>query len=516
MRVFSSAALVAGLCHTDQQNPFPVWQNGTVSPCFNQLVLGALPHALMAVFSACYLSLPRCSLLQTSSPWGWRLRLVSTLMVAMLFTADVILVSLLQQGDMYLDILADGSAILAWLVHLSAVTVLQRTVFRRTRGPPALPLLVLLSFPNLLITLMACCYNEACLNLADPLRVTRFALVSARTLLLVVYLLAFTFPCIGDAGYTLYINTLDGSPLIPERAEPDTGEMVSEDGSSCISRLFYLWLNPLLRRGQCRELNRPGDVYHLPWKLRTSVVRRYFHQCWESKRQGATVQNRQDQWPKPVSSNLLNGTWSSQYQEEPLELQGDVRLLAVLNKAFGLRYYLLGMLKLIGSMLGFAGPLLLSSLVGFMEDEDAPASWGVWCALGLFGSTLLSAVIQNIFVFEVSKVALSARAALVSAIYGKALRVNGSSLAHFTLGQVVNLMSTDTDRVVNFFNSFHELWRLPFQFSIALYLLYLQVGVAFLGGLGVALLLVPLNKFLASRILDNNKHMLRYKDSRVK
>lgn len=47
-------------------------------------------------------------------------------------------------------------------------------------------------------------------------------------------------------------------------------------------------------------------------------------------------------------------------------------------------------------------------------------------------------------------------------------------------------------------------------------MLYLQVGVAFLGGVGVALLLVPLNKVLASRILENNRRMLVHKDGRVK
>ncbi|XP_071395438.1 ATP-binding cassette sub-family C member 10 [Centroberyx affinis] len=516
MRDFGPAELVVGLCHTDGQQPFPVWQNGTFSPCFNQLVLGAVPHAAMAVFSACYLSIPRCSLLQTSPPCGWRLRLASALLLALLFTGDVVLVTLLRPGDMYLDLLADGCALLAWLVHFSAMVVLQRSAFRRTRGPPALLLLVLLSVPNLVITLTSYCYSEVYLDLAEPLRVTRFALAAARTLSLVVYLLAFAFPCVGDAGYTLYINAVDGSPLIPESAYPDTGEMVAEDGSGCVSRLFYLWLNPLLRRGQRGELDRPCDVYHLPRKLRTSVICRYFRQCWEASQQGAAARNRQDQWPRPVSRNLLNGTWSSRYQEEPLELDGEVGLLRVLHKAFGLRYYMLGLLKLVGNMLGFAGPLLLSSLVAFMEEEGAPVSWGAWCALGLFASSLLSAFLQNIFVFEVSKVALSARAALVSAIYGKALRVSGSSLARFTLGEVVNFMSTDSDRVVNFFRSFHELWSLPFQFSIALYLLYLQVGVSFLGGLAVALLLVPLNKVLASRILDNNKHMLRYKDSRVK
>ncbi|KAM9856926.1 ATP-binding cassette sub-family C member 10 [Aulostomus maculatus] len=509
---FWPTELVTGLCHTDKQQPLPVVQDGHVSSCFNQLVLGALPHAGMAVFSACYLGMARCSVPQMSPSCGWALRQASSLLVALLFATDVILVSLLQQGDMYLDILADGCATLAWLLHFGAITVLQRTVAGRTRGPPLLLLLALLSVPNLIITVMVYSNDGEYLTLNKPLRCARFVLTSSRTLPLLLYLLAFVFPCVSNAEYTLYINTMDGSPLISESTPLDTGEMVAEDRSGCVSRLFYLWLTPLLRRGQRGELDRPADVYHLPRKLRTSVVCRFFHQCWDTCHRGAAVQSRRDQWPQPV----LNGSLSSHRREETQELEGDVGLLKVLHKAFGLRYYILGVLKVVVNMLRFAGPLLLSSLVSFMEDEGAPVSRGAWCTSGLFASTLLASVLQNIFVFEVSKVALSARAALVSTIYGKALRVSSSSLAGFTLGEVVNLMSTDTDRVVNFFNSFHELWSLPFQFSITLYLLYLQVGVAFLGGLGVALLLVPLNKLLASRILSNNKHMFYHKDSRVK
>uniref|UniRef100_A0A3Q3X7J8 Uncharacterized protein n=1 Tax=Mola mola TaxID=94237 RepID=A0A3Q3X7J8_MOLML len=509
MKDFRPAELLAGLCHTDEQNPFPVWQNGLISPCFNQLILGALPHAGMPV-STMQMLLP------TSAPCGWTLRSVSALLAALLFSADVVLVSLLRQQDMYLDILADCFAILAWLVHFSAIMVLQRTAFRRTRGPPVLLLLVLLSVPNVIITIMIDCENQEYLSLTEPLKMARFVLGSARTLPLLMYLLAFAFPCIGDAGYVLYVNDVDGFPLIRESTQPDTSEMVAEDGSRCVSRLFYLWLTPLLKRGQRGELDRPADVYHLPRKLRTSVVCRYFHQCWDACRRGASVDDGRDQWPRPVSRNLQSGSWSSHYQEESLQLEGDVGLLRVLRKAFGLRYYILGVLKLTINMLSFAGPLLLSSLVNFMEEKEAPVSTGVWCALGLFTTTLLGSILRNIFVFEISKIALSARAALVSAIYGKALQVSGSSLAGFTLGELVNLMSTDTDRVVNFFNSFHELWSLPFSFIITLYLLYLQVGVAFLGGLSVALLLVPFNKFLASRILSNNKQLFRCKDSRVK
>ncbi|CAL8351305.1 unnamed protein product [Boreogadus saida] len=515
---FDPAELIAGLCGTDAGDPFPVWQNGTIVPCFNQLVLGVLPHSGLAVCSAFYLSIPRRRpILQ----YGWTLRLVSTLLLVLLFTVDLVLAGLQRQVHLYLDCLADGCALLAWLLHLAASLALQvSAAWSHRRGPTLLVLLILLSVPNLVFTLVA--GASTALDPTRSLRLTRFMLAAARTLPLAAYLLAWAFPCVySGAAYELQINSGvdDGGAL--ESAPPDTGAMVAEDGSGCFSRLFYRWLDPLLERGRRGQLDGLGHVYHLPRALRTGVVTRHFSRCWQASQQEASAGvrgggPRGGEWPRPVSRHLPAGSRTPPQEEALPELGGDVRLLGVLHLAFGWWYYALGVLKLVGNLLGFAGPLLLGQLVGFMEDPDAPPSRGALVTLGLFSSSLLSAFLRNLYGFHVSKVALSVRAAVVTAIYGKALRVGRVGLARFSLGEVVNLMSTDTDRVVNFCNSFHELWSLPVQFSIALYLLHLQVGIAFLGGLGVALLLVPLNKLLASRILDNNKHMLRYKDSRVK
>ncbi|KAJ3614567.1 hypothetical protein NHX12_018139 [Muraenolepis orangiensis] len=490
--------------------------NGTVGPCFNQLVLGALPHSGLAICSAFYLSVPRH---RPRLQHGWTFRLSSALLVVLLLAGDLVLVGLQRQDDLYPDCLAGSCALLAWLLHVAASLALQRSaVWGRGRGPPLLILLVLLSLPNLVVTLVAGAH--AALDPARPLRLTRFVLAVVRTLPLAVYLLAVAFPCVHSGTYQLQINSGVDDGGQSESMEPDTGAMVAEDGSSCLSRLFYCWLNPLLECGHRGQLKGLSHVYHLPQALCTGTVTRHFYRCWQASHKeasaGATGDGGGAEWPRPVSRHLLASNWTSPHEEEPPELGGDVRLLGVLHRAFGCWYYALGVLKLTGNLLGFAGPLLLSQLVGFMEDPDTPLSRGVLITLGLFSSSLLSAFLRNLFGFHVAKVALSARAAVVAAIYRKALRVGRRGVASFALGQVVNLMSTDADRVVNFCNSFHELWSLPVQFAVALYLLYLQVGVAFLGGLGVALLLVPLNKLLASRILDNNKAMLRFKDSRVK
>ena len=86
---------------------------------------------------------------------------------------------------------------------------------------------------------------------------------------------------------------------------------------------------------------------------------------------------------------------------------------------------------------------------------------------------------------------LKVRAALITEVYRKSLSISLATMSKYSTGQVcvlnsecvsvgcclqvVNFMSTDSDRIVNFCQSFHQFWSLPFQIVISLYLLYQQV-----------------------------------------
>uniref|UniRef100_G3UHU7 ATP-binding cassette sub-family C member 10 n=1 Tax=Loxodonta africana TaxID=9785 RepID=G3UHU7_LOXAF len=181
--------------------------------------------------------------------------------------------------------------------------------------------------------------------------------------------------------------------------------------------------------------------------------------------------------------------------------------------AFGRCYLALGLLKLVGTMLGFSGPLLLSLLVGFLEERQEPLSQGLLYTLGLSSGAVLGAVLQNQYGYEVRKVTLQARGAVLGILYRKTLQLGPSRLP---AGEALNLLGTDSERLLNFAGSFHEAWGLPLQLGITLYLLYHEVGVAFVGGLVLALLLVPVNKVIATRIMASNQTMLQHKDVRVK
>ncbi|XP_030915277.1 multidrug resistance-associated protein 7 isoform X2 [Geospiza fortis] len=507
--------ILASLCGTSPEDPLPVWVHGSVGHCFNQLTLSVVPHVILAVVSACFLGTPRsASGVPCSSSWGWRI--ATSFVLAGLFLADTIPATISQQelGPVYLEVLANGTAALAWLVHGFALLMLCRSIHGFTRGPAALALLTVLPLPSSIITLLWYCQSGTAWSPAHPGASARFAILCLQLASLLAYVVSYLFPTAARQDFLSINRSWQEDQPVSEPGIPVSDQQrVAEDGESWLSRFFYTWMNPLMKRGYQQKLNQPQDVYVLPHRLQAVRVCDRFYSCWQKK---AALQQAEEETVSLTSPIIAGGDGSSDAPDSPHRAQKAVHLLSVLHAAFGLRFYTLGLLKLADSLLDFSGPLLLNLLVNFMESRQEPLSHGILYALGLFAGSFLGALLRSQFRYEMNKMALMVRAAVISAIYRKALRVSSTSLARFTVGEIVNFMSTDTDRLVNFCYSFHELWSLPVQLAITLYLLYQQVGIAFLGGVALALLLVPINKIIANRIMVNNEEMLKHKDTRVK
>ncbi|XP_037010121.2 ATP-binding cassette sub-family C member 10 isoform X1 [Artibeus jamaicensis] len=457
--------LLAQLCDTSALQPLPVWEGDTTGHCFTQLVLSALPHALLAVLSACYWGTPRSPDYNLPCSPGWRLRITASCLLASFPLLDLLPVALSPgagPGPIGLEVLAGGVAAVAWLSHSLALWVLAHSPHGHSQGPLALALAAFLPAPALVLTLLWHFQRGTLLPPLLPGPLSRLCLLILQLAALLAYGLGWAVP--GEPR-----ESWAQEPLLPERQEPE----IAEDGESWLSRFSYAWLTPLLARGARGELQQPRDICHLPHRLHPTYLACVFQAHWQEGGQ----------------------LWRALYG------------------AFGRCYLGLGLLKLVGTMLGFSGPLLLSLLVGFLEEGQEPLSNGLLYAVGLAGGAVLGAVLQNQYGYEVRKVTLQARGAVLNILYRKALQLGPSRPP---TGEALNLLGTDSERLLNFAGSFHEAWGLPLQLAITLYLLHQQVGVAFVGGLILALLLVPVNKVIATRIMASNQKMLQHKDARVK
>ncbi|KAL5019443.1 hypothetical protein ScPMuIL_003475, partial [Solemya velum] len=282
--------------------------------------------------------------------------------------------------------------------------------------------------------------------------------------------------------------------------------VTAEKNTSWFSKLIFYWVNPLMVKGARRKIHTAEDLFLLPERLDTSAVEKGFEVILHRNKQIAnTVKNHQHQNVPEVA--IISKTSNKARRT----------LLRSLNQAYGLEYYSLGVLKLLADCFGFAAPILLNLLVSFMESRDETESHGYLYAVGLLFVTLFGSLCSAHFDYNIKVVGFKIRAAIIqSTVYRKALSVSHVSATKFTSGEIVNFMSTDTDRIVNFCPSFHAFWSLPFQIGVSLYLLYLQVGLAFLAGLGFAIVLVPVNKWLAQKIGSLSSAMMGQKDERVK
>lgn len=82
-------------------------------------------------------------------------------------------------------------------------------------------------------------------------------------------------------------------------------------------------------------------------------------------------------------------------------------------------------------------------------------------------SSLIGAFCDSHFNMYMAIVSLKLRAAILSTVFRKTLSVSSTRLnSKFTVGEMTNFISTDTDRIVNSCPSFHSLWSIPFQVDV--------------------------------------------------
>ena len=139
------------------------------------------------------------------------------------------------------------------------------------------------------------------------------------------------------------------------------------------------------------------------------------------------------------------------------------------------------------------GPQFLNWLVKYsitaMYDPSTPAIDGYKFCLLMFGSAVLAAFCRSYTLHTTTRIFLRMRNALILAIYKKSLRIGSRNRDD---GKINNLMSSDTQKLVEFSQQVHNLWSAPIIIGIGVWELYRQVGWASIIGLVVMIVFLPL------------------------
>lgn len=94
--------------------------------------------------------------------------------------------------------------------------------------------------------------------------------------------------------------------------------------------------------------------------------------------------------------------------------------------------------------------------------------------------------------------------------------MNNQARKGATVGEIVNLMSVDTENIQNMIPYLWGCWSSVLQIGVCLYFLYDTVKYAMFAGLGFLILLFPFNGVIMNMMQKLQKAKMKEKDNRIK
>ena len=98
----------------------------------------------------------------------------------------------------------------------------------------------------------------------------------------------------------------------------------------------------------------------------------------------------------------------------------------------------------------------------------------------------------------------------------QSLRLSNKARRTSTVGEIVNLMSVDAQRLMDLMPYVNNLWSAPLQITLSLIFLYLTMGPSIFAGVAVMVLMIPINAGIASYTKKLQARQMSFKDSRIK
>uniref|UniRef100_A0A674HAA1 ATP binding cassette subfamily C member 3 n=2 Tax=Taeniopygia guttata TaxID=59729 RepID=A0A674HAA1_TAEGU len=290
-----------------------------------------------------------------------------------------------------------------------------------------------------------------------------------------------------------------------------------ELNSGFLSRLTFWWFTSMAIHGYKRPLE-DKDLWSLNEDDTSKTIVQQLSKEWD--REKVECKQKEDVSYMKKSNHVQNHVGGSPEEAEVLirdkKHNRKPSFLRALLRTFG-PYFLIGsFFKLIQDLLSFVNPQLLSVLIGFIKNKDAPAWWGFLIAALMFICAVLQTLILHQHFQYCFVTGMRLRTGITGVIYRKSLAITNSAKRSSTVGEIVNLMSVDAQRFMDLMTFLNMLWSAPLQIFLALYFLWQTLGASVLAGVAVMVLLIPFNSAIAIKTRAFQVEQMRYKDSRIK
>ncbi|XP_012560528.2 multidrug resistance-associated protein 1 isoform X1 [Hydra vulgaris] len=286
------------------------------------------------------------------------------------------------------------------------------------------------------------------------------------------------------------------------------------DKANILSKIFFGWVTRLIVDGFKRPLE-DSDLWQLQERNTAQYLGLKFEKYWK--------QEMDKQKNSPIVEKILK-----QKDEEKKEFRNPDSPKSIkfhkykpsvskaLFKTCGKPYLVGSFMKILYDCTLFVQPWLLGKTIEVIQNRNIDSKLGYLYASMLFVTGLVGSIILQQY-FHISFVtSIRVRSSLLTAVYKKMFRLNNFGRVDFTVGEMVNLMTVDTQKCYDLLTYLNVLWSGPFQIIVSFVYLYLLMGWSILAGFGVLLFFIPISSCFSTFEKKFQAKQMVFKDRRSK
>ncbi|XP_020261320.1 putative ABC transporter C family member 15 isoform X1 [Asparagus officinalis] len=286
-------------------------------------------------------------------------------------------------------------------------------------------------------------------------------------------------------SFTKSSDTVTEPLLQPSTEKPSERERKSPYGKASLPQLVtFAWLNPLFVLGKQKPLDQT-EIPDVDIKDCAQFTSHSFDNYLTSVKEKYGLQN------SPIYRTIFIF----------------IRKKAAINACFAV----------VTASASYVGPSLINSFVKFLAgSRDSGLKTGYFLALAFLSAKFVETLTQRQWIFGARQLGLRLRAALISHIYRKGIRLSNHSRQTHTSGEIINYMSVDIQRITDVMWYANIVWMLPVQVSLAIYVLHKNLGLGAFAGLAATFLIMSCNIPLTRIQKRFQSKIMEAKDGRMK
>ncbi|XP_004616472.1 ATP-binding cassette sub-family C member 2 [Sorex araneus] len=311
-------------------------------------------------------------------------------------------------------------------------------------------------------------------------------------------------------------------------SEKSDSENNPSSTASFLSNITFSWYDSVVLKGYKRPLTLE-DIWDVDDEIKTKALVSKFetYVARELPKARRALQRRQRKRPQ---QNALDRNQSQsqdilvleEAKKKKKKASGSKEdypkswLIKALFKTFQMTLLKSFMLKLVHDLLMFLNPQLLKWLISFASDPAAYSWIGYLYSIFFFAVALIQSLCLQKYFQLCFMLGMNVRTTILASVYKKALTLSNQARKQYTVGETVNLMSVDAQKLMDVTSFLHLLWSNVLQIVLSIFFLWRELGPSVLAGVGVMVLLIPINGILVTKNRTIQVSNMENKDKRLK